>query len=212
MTQLQQIEAETLVPHGAQTLLSTSRQKRPVPYVDRSSGLVWPSGGPLPFLAFPLFQGWAVGLRRAARPPKPPKNTTITPGVESLRLTPLGPSVVESSHNTSALPTAASLVLLSVLPNVALTHNVSAIPQSPVILLEPAEPDVASQNPNLSPRPAALASAPVAPDIFQRFTVTPQASALSVALAAPSLDEWLLDGGAWSDAGIWQDTNVWIDS
>lgn len=100
MTQLQQIEDATLVPHGVQTLLSQSRQKQPVPYVDRSSGLVWPSGGSLPFLAFPLFQGWAVGLRRVAPKPKPPKNTTITPGVESLRLVSSVPTAVLSSHNT----------------------------------------------------------------------------------------------------------------
>ncbi len=58
MTQLQQIEATMLQPRGSQTLLSSSRCPQPVPYIDRSSGKVWPSGGPLPFLASPLAQGW----------------------------------------------------------------------------------------------------------------------------------------------------------
>ncbi len=61
MTQLQQIEAAMLVPSGRPQTIPPPYPQRPERprYVDRSSGKIWPSGGPLPFLATPLFQGWA---------------------------------------------------------------------------------------------------------------------------------------------------------
>lgn len=56
---LQDMEEAMLIPStDPQTLPSQSRHKKPVPFVDKSSGKVWPSGGPLPFLAWPLFPGW----------------------------------------------------------------------------------------------------------------------------------------------------------
>lgn len=54
--QLRAVEAEMLVPRGAQTIVTGGRIRPPVPYVDRTSGKPWPSGGPLPFSNQPVFR------------------------------------------------------------------------------------------------------------------------------------------------------------
>ncbi len=60
--QLRAIDAEQLIPSGRpQTLVSLTLCRLPGPnYVDRRSGMPWPSGGSLPFIVNPMFAGFAV--------------------------------------------------------------------------------------------------------------------------------------------------------